>query len=192
MFNVVLVLYGKFIYNCGLSTCLFNYTGPYPEPYLIVSSRKEIAVVDLTSVYKKSIIQGRWRIKSHAIDPFQKLLYFQDGVNIYRSNLDGSNTSLVPNNFDTWTFTFDWLGKRLFLVESRNKTIITVRSVDFQYSTPLVNHKEDILSLVVDPSYGYKLLFCLVNFIIFIIVNFTVDKEIRIPISGKTSIIEQC
>ena len=182
---------------------MLNYTGPYPEPYLIVSNRKEIAIVDLTSVYKKSIIQGSWCIKNHAIDPFRKLLYFQDGVNIYRSNLDGSNTSLVPNNFDTWTFTFDWLGKRFFWVESKNKTIITVRSVDFQYSIPLVNHKEDILSLAVDPSYGYKLLIFSIenlidvtrttnNFIILNILNSTVEKEIHIPLSGETSIIEQC
>ena len=134
-----------------------NYIGPYPEPYLILGSKREIAIVDLTSVYKKSIIHGRSAISNHVIDPFHQLLYFQDGTRIYQSNLEGSNTSLVCRNISIWTFTFDWLGKRLFWVHSTNRRIIIVGSVDFQGSRLFLNHSEDILSLAVDPNFGYAL-----------------------------------
>ena len=137
-----------------LENALYHLTGPYPEPYLIVSSRKEVAIVDLTSVYKKSIVHRRSAISKSAIDPFQKLLYFQDGTRIYQSNLGGSNTSSVSRDFDIWAFAFDWWGKRLFWVQSKRKSIITVGSINFQHSRVFVDHKEDILSLAVDPSYG--------------------------------------
>ena len=133
---------------------MLNFTGPYPEPYLIVSSRKEIGIVHLTSVYKKTITDGRIAISNFFIDPFRQLLYFHDGMSIYQSNLDGSNTSLVNGNFDIWTFAFDYMGKRLFWVHSTSKRTIIVGSLDFQNSRQFVIHKKDILSLAVDPSYG--------------------------------------
>ena len=133
---------------------MLNSTGPYPEPYLIVSSKKEIAIVDLTSVYKKSIINGRQDIRNSAIDPTKKLLYFQDETSIYQANLEGSSTSLISKNFAIWTFAFDWWSKRLFWVDSENKRTVMVGSIDFQHSSQFVNHNEDILSLAVDPSFG--------------------------------------
>ena len=136
---------------------MLNHTGPCPEPYLIVSSKKEIAVVDLTSVYKKSIIERRSAISKVVIDPVRQLLYFQDGESIYQSNSDGSSTSPVPvsKNISIRTLTFDWWGrKRFFFVQRQNKTMIMVGSVDFQHLRQFVNHTKDILSLAVDPSYG--------------------------------------
>ena len=139
---------------------ILNYAGPYPEPYLIVSSRNEIAIVDLTSVYSKSIIDGKRQhkaIRNFNIDPLRKILYFQDGMSIYQSKLDGSNATFVSKNernFDIWKFAFDWLGKRLFWVRWEEKRIILVGSVDLQNLRWFVNHEEDILNLAVDPSYG--------------------------------------
>ena len=136
---------------------MLNHIGPCPEPYLIVSSEKEIAVVHLTSVYKKSIIEGRSAISNIVIDPVRQLLYFQDGKGIYKSNSDGSSTSPVPvsKNIHIWTFTFDWLDhKRFFYVESHYKRLIMSGFVDFHHFREFVRHTEDILSLAVDPSYG--------------------------------------
>ena len=134
---------------------MLNHTGPYPEPYLIVSSKKEIAIVHLTSVYKKSIIEGRSAISNVVIDPFRQLLYFQDGKRIYQSNLGGSNISPVSRLIGIWTFTFDWWSrKRFFFVQSQNKRVIMIGFVDFLHLRKFVNHTEDIVSLTVDPSYG--------------------------------------
>ena len=136
---------------------VLNHIGPCPEPYLIVSSLREIAVVDLTSVYKKSIIQARFAISNIVIDPVRQLLYFQDHESIYQSNSDGSSTSPVPvsKNIRIWTFTFDWLDhKRFFFVKSHNKRLIMSGFVDFHHYRQFVKHTEDILSLAVDPSYG--------------------------------------
>ena len=127
---------------------------------MIVSTRNKIAVVDLTSVYSKSIIDASQNnaIQKLDLDPLQNTLYFQDDKSIYQSKLDGSNTALLSDkveNRNVWTFAFDSWGKRLFWVNFKERYIIHVAFVDFQDQKYFVhNQGVDVLSLAVDPNHG--------------------------------------
>jgi hypothetical protein len=109
---------------------LFVFTGPYPEPYLLVRSKTKIAVVDLTSVYSISIIDGLYNtdVKHLDIDPLRKEMYFEVCEIMFQSNFDGSNRRPVHSKKakNIWAFALDWVGKRLFWVRSHKKKVINV------------------------------------------------------------------
>ena len=138
---------------------MYVFIGPFPEPYLFVASKTKIAVVHLTSTYSMSIVEGRNNsdIKALEIDPVKEKIFFEDQQRIYRSNFDGTNTSLTSKdwkNSDIWAFALDWLGKRLFWVKSSNKTVIKVGTIDFKYSNDMVTNNKTISSLAVEPDAG--------------------------------------
>ncbi len=116
-------------------------------------------MVHLTSAYSVSIVERRINsdIKGLEIDPVKEKIYFEDQKKIYQSNFDGTNQSLISDdrrNSDIWAFALDWMGKRLFWVKSSEKTVINVGTIDFKYSTDIVNSGENISSLAVDPDAG--------------------------------------
>jgi hypothetical protein len=133
---------------------LFVFAGPYPEPYLLVRTKTKISVVDLTSVYSISIIDGlNTDIKHLDIDPFRKEMYFEDGEIIFQSNFDGSNRRPVSKKAkNIWAFALDWVGKRLFWVRSHKKKVINVSRKDFKFRNIILINNETISSLAVDPD----------------------------------------
>ena len=99
---------------------------PYPEPFLFLLSKTEIKAVDLLTTDTTPLITG---LKyedpmTPAMDAMDRKLYFKDGINIARSNFDGTNKELVISSANPEDMTIDWIGRRIFWTEHRQERII--------------------------------------------------------------------
>jgi hypothetical protein len=136
------------------------FSGPYPEPYVLVKSKAKIAVVDLTSVYSTPVIEGlNQSAKSYGweIDPVERKMYFENFQQIYGSNFDGSGKQLVSdereNSFIS-LFTLDWIGKHLFFVKSFERDRIMTSTLNFTFIRTFLIKNKTISSLAVDSNAG--------------------------------------
>ncbi|CAB4023673.1 Hypothetical predicted protein, partial [Paramuricea clavata] len=127
---------------------------PFPEPYLLAVSETRISVVDLSSNYSTIVIDERYSIKNLIIDPVGKNMYFKSGTKVYRTNFDGSDKEVIYEDA-IQVFALDWIGRRMFWVDSEETKSITVGNVNFSNGTYFHLSENNIGSLAVDPISGY-------------------------------------
>ena len=161
--------------NLSLSTKLhvIFFIGPYPEPYLVgYTDDLTIIAVDLTTLHTKVLLSGlrhlfyKARLVQMVVDYIGMKLYFTHRSRICRAYIDGSAVEIIPSQRDISTFALDWIGRRLFWVQSRSKRIyvasgvylvrgyceIYAGSLDLKSRRRLLTHDRTIYSLELDPN----------------------------------------
>ncbi|CAB4043868.1 Hypothetical predicted protein, partial [Paramuricea clavata] len=126
---------------------------PFPEPYLLAVSETRIAVVDLSSSYSTIVVHERHGIKNLIIDPVEKNMYFKSGTKVYRANFDGSDKEVIDEDA-IQIFALDWIGRRMFWVDSEETKSIAMGNVDLSNGTYFHVSESNIGSLAVDANAG--------------------------------------
>jgi hypothetical protein len=116
-----------------------------------------IAVVDLSSNYSTIVIDERYDIKNVIIDPVQEKMYFKSGKKVYRANFDGSDKEVIYQDEKRaiQVFALDWIGRRMFWVDSKKTKTITVGNVKLYNAIDFHVGENNIASLAVDPNTGW-------------------------------------
>jgi hypothetical protein len=136
------------------------FSGPYPEPHLLVKTKTKIAVVDLTSVYSTSVIEHldqSTKFRSWQIDPVERKMYFEDFQKIYQSNFDGSNKQLASDDRENAfisLFALDWIGKHFFYVKSFRMNRIMTSTLNLMKITTVLVANRNVSSLALDSNAG--------------------------------------
>ena len=97
----------------NLYLCIIISAGPYPEPYLFIRSLTDIQAIDLLTLDTRLIISGL-TVWAMDIDTVDKKLYFRQGNNILRANLDGSSVEVIVQDAQPETVRVDWKRRRIF------------------------------------------------------------------------------
>ena len=161
------IIFNKAVASQNIQVVLYSNTnfeiyfkGPIPEPYLLVASKRKIAIVDLKSNYSKIVFDGDVNIRKFVIDPINKKMYITNGKVVYRMSFEGSDKEVIYKNkyHVIQELAFDWIGRRMFWVFSKESTIyVGNRIVSPQTSDGVVGFPisgKIISSLKIDPVAG--------------------------------------
>ena len=123
---------------------------------MLAVSETRIAVVDLTSNYSTVVINERDGIKNLTIDPVEEHMYFKSGTKVYRANFDGSDKEVIYEDEENAIriFALDWIGRRMFWVDSNKTKSIFVGNVNFTNGTDFHASVNNIASLAANPNTG--------------------------------------
>ena len=80
-------------------------------------------------------------------------MYFKSGTDVYRANFDGSDKE-VMYRYGIRLFAFDWVGRRMFWVNSQGEDTLFVGNVNFGDGINFRASENKIGSLAVDPNTG--------------------------------------
>jgi hypothetical protein len=82
-------------------------------------------------------------------------MFFKSGTNVFRANFDGSEKEVIYQDEENAIslFALDWIGRRMFWVDSKKSKSIFVGNVNFSYGDFYVS-ENNIASLAVDPNTG--------------------------------------
>ena len=80
---------------------------------MFIRSLTDIQAIDLLTLDTRLIISGLtdWAMD---IDTVDKKLYFRQGNNILRANLDGSSVEVIIQDAVPWRVRVDWKKRRIF------------------------------------------------------------------------------
>ena len=81
-------------------------------------------------------------------------MYFKSGRKVYRANFDGSDKEVIYEDAIE-IFALDWIGRRMFWVDSGQTKSIIVGNVDISNGTYFHVSENNIGSLAVDPNSGW-------------------------------------
>ena len=121
---------------------------------MLAVSETRIAVVDLSTNYSTIVIDERYDIKNLIIDPVEENMYFKSGTKVYRANFDGSDKEVIYED-GIQVFALDWIGRRMFWVDSEETKSITVGNVNLSNGTYFHVSENNIGSLAVDANSGW-------------------------------------
>jgi hypothetical protein len=80
-------------------------------------------------------------------------MYFKSGTTVYRANFDGSDKEVFYRYFIR-LFAFDWVGRRMFWVNSQGEYTLLVGNVNLYDGINFRASENKIASLAVDPNTG--------------------------------------
>ena len=92
---------------------------------MLVRSKTEIQAIDLLTLDTRGIISGLtdWAMD---IDTVDKKLYFHQGNNILRANLDGSSVEVIVQNAGPFKVRVDWKRRRIFWTSGKQISTATL------------------------------------------------------------------
>ena len=142
------------------TNCEIYFKGPIPEPYLLVASKRKIAIVDLKSNFSKIVFDNDVNIRKFVIDPINEKMYITNGKVVYRMSFDGSDKEVIYKDkyHVIQELVFDWIGRRIFWVFSKKSTMYAGNRIFFPQTSygvfgfPISGKK--ISSLKIDPVAG--------------------------------------
>ena len=82
-------------------------------------------------------------------------MFFKSGTKVYRANFDGSDKKVIYQDKENAIeiFALDWIGRRMFWVDSKKTKSIFVGNVNLSHGYFYVS-ENNIASLAVDPNTG--------------------------------------
>ena len=92
---------------------------------MLIRSETEIQAIDLLTLDIRLIISGltSWAMD---IDTVDKKLYFRQGNNILRANLDGSSVEVIVQDAEPWRVRVDWKRRRIFWISGNEISTATL------------------------------------------------------------------
>jgi hypothetical protein len=89
------------------------------------------------------------------IDPVEQKMFFKSGTKVFRANFDGSEKEVIYQDEENAIslFALDWIGRRMFWVDSKKTKSIFVGNVSLSYGD-FYDSEYNITSLAVDPNTG--------------------------------------
>lgn len=109
--------------------CIFIYPGAYPQPFMVLSSCTKIYAVDILTEDRLVKVIEDSRNDSFAIsschddieiDVNESKIYFIYQKDVKRINFDFTDLETFAKNASAHDMTVDWIGRRIFFVQSNN------------------------------------------------------------------------
>ncbi len=129
------------------------FSGPYSEPYLIISANTELLAIDLPTNRTGMVIRGVEDGKAIAIDTVKMKLYFTDNNDILSADVNGAGVEVIIKDADASKMTIDWRGRRIFWTASPPNRIY-VAKLNGQERRVLTNTITRPIGIAVDPNSG--------------------------------------
>lgn len=140
--------------------CLFLiqaiiFTGPYPEPYLLVRTTSGIVATDLLTLDMKVLINWTKTYEYGLdVDMKKKKLYFSNQHCIYEANLDGTGKETVLENVSANDIAIDWKGRRILWNDYAGKEVFAVNLDDNESKVLVRSKNEYVIHIAVDSKEG--------------------------------------
>lgn len=124
-------------------------------------SGNKIWAIDLLTL-DTTIIVSNLTAVALDVDIVEKKLYFSNGSDILRANLDGTNIEVILAGVDPYRITVDWIGRRIFWIKFlMEKWEILDATLDGQDRRVLITTLSKFpLDIAVGPTEGLVLFIC--------------------------------
>ena len=117
---------------------------------MLIRSLTDIQAIDLLTLDTRLVISGLTNVEMD-IDTVDKKLYFRQGNNILRANLDGSSVEVIVQDAKPLRVRVDWKRRRIFWISGEEISTATLNGQERRVFRTAENKLYD---LAVDSNEG--------------------------------------